>query len=44
MSLDIEGVGYEALSSNDWSDPLCIPQFIIVEDIYSKVSEGGSVK
>ncbi len=42
MSLDIEGVGYEALNSNDWSDPLCTPQLIIAED--NKVSEVGSIK
>lgn len=29
MSLDIEGVGYEAFKNNNWSNPLCCPEVII---------------
>ena len=32
FTLDVEGVGGMVLESNDWSNPLCVPDFIIVED------------
>lgn len=28
MNLDIEGYGSKALESNDWSNPLCVPDII----------------
>lgn len=29
MSIDIEGYGYAPLSTNDWSNKLCVPEIII---------------
>lgn len=31
MNLDIEGYGTQALKSNDWTNPKCVPEIIICE-------------
>ena len=31
MNLDVEGLGYEALASNDWQNPKCYPEVISTE-------------
>ena len=44
LNLDIEGLGARALMGNDWSNPKCIPDFIIIEDnVLNKVSGDASI-
>ncbi len=32
FTIDVEGMASLIFQSNDWSNPLCVPEFIIVED------------
>ena len=39
MSIDIEGVNYLPLSTNDWNNEKCVPEMIYAEvNIYSEKS------
>ena len=43
MNLDVEGLGYEALASNDWQNPKCYPEVISSEWNYlNKVENENS--
>ena len=45
LNLDIEGLGARALMGNDWSNPKCIPDFIIIEDnVLNEISGDPSIK
>ncbi len=30
LSIDVEGVGYNVLIGNDWNNPKCVPDIIVV--------------
>ena len=32
FNLDIEGMGPTVLQTNNWDNPLCVPEFILAED------------
>ena len=44
LNIDIEGLGARALVGNDWTNPKCVPDFIIAEEnVLNKISGDPSI-